>query len=86
MTLGGVIRALGGALFYVGVAAIVGIFLVVLLNRHWPTFLKPVQHLFAGLSHYIGGWAFPVEIFIFIGPGLVLIRLGDALQRPGQAK
>ena len=75
------IRRLGAAPFYVGLASFAGIFIVVMLNGTWPAILHPVKALFSTLNDYVGGWAIIIEGWLFLGPGLFLIWLGNEIQR-----
>jgi len=64
-----------------GGLAFASVFLVVLVNGTWPTFLQPVRSLFEILgASLLGDWAFIVEIWIFIGPGMLIYWLGERLQ------
>lgn len=49
--MGALAKRIGGAVFWAGAAAFAGIFLIVMFNGTWPGFLKPVQSLFATLTH-----------------------------------
>ena len=86
MTTGKLLRQAGRALFYLGLAALAGIFIIVLVNSTWPAFLKPVQTLFAALTDIVGGFAFVIEGLIFLGPGLALVKLGEALEASAEQK
>ena len=77
--MGSSLRRLGIWLFYVGLAAFAGIFIIVMFNGTWPIFLSPVKILFSTLSNYVGGWALIVEGWLFLGPGILLVKFGDAL-------
>lgn len=71
---------IGNLLMYVGGAALVSIFAVVLLVGHWPEWLRGVQAYFALLGGIFGIFAIPIEIWTFIGPGAILRYLGEKLQ------
>lgn len=79
--MGGLVRRLGGWLFYAGIAAFAGIFIIVMINGTWPALLYPVKALFATLNDWVGGFAIIVEGWLFLGPGLLLIWLGKAMER-----
>jgi hypothetical protein len=63
------------------------IFLTVLLNGHWPDFLRPVQLMFQTISSVFGSFALVLEVWIFIGPGAVIYLVGQKLaERRSQRK
>jgi hypothetical protein len=62
-----------------GGVAIAAIFITVLINGHWPEFLKPVQNTAKSFSSYIGDFVWLVWVAVFIGPGWIVQSLGDWL-------
>lgn len=76
-----VIERIGFSLAVLGGLAFASIFIIVLVNGSWPDFLWPVQSRFAIISDFVGPWAFAVELFIFIGPGLLVYLIGQRLRR-----
>ena len=78
--LGRLVERIGGLLIFAGVAMLAGIFLVVLLFGQWPDFLEPIQSLFGSIGSTVGGFAFVVEVWIFVGPGLLVFWIGRRLQ------
>jgi hypothetical protein len=74
------IERAGGILVIIGGASFAAIALCVLVNGTWPQALKPVQHTFAFLSDWIGEWALAIEIWAFIGPGMLLMWMGSKIR------
>ena len=78
--LGKSIELVGTGIAIVGGIALASIFIIVMVNGSWPEFLRPFQVTAQTLSGFIGALAFPVEIAIFVGPGMLIRFLGEKLQ------
>lgn len=63
----------------VGGLAFVGVFLIVIVNGHWPAFLQPVKTYYSNVSAMLGDLALIVEIWTFLGPGGLIYLLGSRL-------
>jgi hypothetical protein len=73
------IQQLGAYLGLTGGALLAAIFVLVLVNGSWPAFLQPVQNLFGAISHWAGDFALIAEIWLFVGPGVLLYYWGKHL-------
>jgi hypothetical protein len=76
-----ILKRIGMVLFYVGLATLAGIFVIVVVNGTWPGFLKPAQWLFSAVSGYVGDFAIVVQGLLFLGPGILLFKAGEAMER-----
>jgi hypothetical protein len=74
------LEKIGLGLLYIGGASFVGVFAIVLLNGRWSDFLSPIRDLFGFLSSWAGNFAFIIELWLFIGPGLALYWIGRRMQ------
>lgn len=72
------IQLSGWILIGVGVSALAGIFLTVLVSGGWPDWLRPVRSAFEALS-IMGYAAYLVEFWAFVGPGAVIAWIGSSL-------
>jgi hypothetical protein len=70
----------GGITAMMGGAALAAIFLVVMVNGKWPQAFAPVKQAFASIAGWIGGAAIVAEVWIFIGPGVLLMWLGRRMR------
>ncbi len=78
--LGKNIELLGTATAIIGGIALASIFIIVMINGSWPDFLRPFQATAQTLSSFLGGFVFPVEVAIFVGPGMLIRFFGEKLQ------
>lgn len=78
--LGATLEKVGTTLAVLGGLCFAGIFLIVIVNGTWPDFLEPVRRRYGMISDFAGGFAFVIELFLFIGPGLLIAALGQKLQ------
>ncbi len=76
-----IIERTGFSLAVLGGIAFASIFVIVFVNGSWPDFLWLVQSQFAIIFDFVGPWAFAVELFIFVGPGLLVYFIGQRLRR-----
>lgn len=79
-TLGSALTKIGTVLAVAGGLCFAGIFLIVLLNGSWPDFLEPVRSRYEMLGNMTGGFAFIIELIVFVGPGLALVAFGENLR------
>jgi hypothetical protein len=78
------IQQFGACLGIIGGAALVTIFLTVLINGRWPEFLEPIRNLFGLISDWTGSFALIAEIWLFIGPGALIYYWGKSLTEKRQ--
>lgn len=78
--MGEAIQKLGIALACIGGICFASIFIVVIANGSWPNFLEPVRSRFELIDDFVGGFAFIVELFLFVGPGLLIAAVGEKLK------
>ena len=80
------IQQMGAYLGIAGGALLASIFALVLANGRWPDFLKPVQNLFGIIAEVAGDFALILEIWLFIGPGVLLYYWGKHLSEKRQRR
>ncbi len=80
------IQQLGAYLSIIGGVALVLVFLTVVVNGTWPQFLKPIQNLFGLISAWIGSFALIAEVWLFIGPGVLIYYWGKSLTEKRQRR
>jgi hypothetical protein len=74
------LERIGFALAILGGALFAAIFIVVLVSGSWPQFLDPVRERFKIISSFLGSFTFVAEVLIFLGPGGLVLMLGQWLQ------
>jgi hypothetical protein len=72
--LGTITAALGGL-------ALAAIFAAVIVNGSWPPSLHLIRDLFARIGDAVGDAAIVAEGLLFVGPGLLVRRIGSSLRR-----
>ena len=80
MQLSKVVGWIGMALIVLGAGTYASIFLIVLINGTWPSFLYPVQSRFRIASYFLGNFAFIAEVLLFVAPGLLLKMIAEWLE------
>jgi hypothetical protein len=83
---GPLLERVGKWLTMAGGIALLGIFAVVMINGHWPSWLQPVRAAFSGVASVLGEGAIVVEGLAFVGPGLVIMWIGQHLVERSGAK
>ncbi|MEP7316581.1 MAG: hypothetical protein ABI667_07780 [Sphingomicrobium sp.] len=68
-------------MFYIGIATFIAVLLVGLFDGNWPEFLTPLNAVDDAIYGVAGNFALVIEGALFISPGLLLARLGEALKR-----
>jgi hypothetical protein len=81
LKVGRLIEIIGIVLAWIGGVALAVVLLIVFVNGTWPGFLRPVKALFGVISELVGSFAFTVEVVAFIGPGLLVMALGQKLKK-----
>ena len=80
-SLGKLLERLGQIMIALGAMSFAAIFIIVMINGKWPVFLQPIRLRFQMASEWAGSFAFIIEIFFFIGPGLAISWLGEKLKK-----
>ena len=75
------IEFIGIVMAWIGGVVLATVFLIVLVHGTWPQFLRPVKGLFTVISELFGSFGFSVEVVAFIGPGVLVMALGQKLKK-----
>lgn len=75
-----VLERLGAGVAVAGGLVLLAGAIVILANGGWPAALQPIQALFAATSPWMGDWTLILAVWIFIGPGLLIVALGRMLR------
>ncbi len=70
----------GYGLALVGGIVFASVFAIVLVNGSWPDFLRPIQARFVIISDILGPFTFMAELVLFVGPGFLVVLLGQKLK------
>lgn len=79
--LGRPMERLGGYMMFAGGVSIAIIFLIVLVNGSWPSFLEPVQNAARGIGDTVGDLVWLFWVAAFIGPGFIVQQIGIKIGR-----